>query len=96
MAVGGDGRRWQGRDDGRGVTGGGGGKERSCVASFEPTLPDLARRGPRSEDGDIKQQRRVLRNAVVAQLVRALLNLFLRSWVQFLPVAFFFSLYIYK
>ena len=95
MAVGSDGRRWQGRDDGRGVMGGGGGKERSCVASFEPTLPDLARHGPCPEDGDIKHQRCVLRKAIVAQLVRALINLFLRSWVQFLPVAFFFH-YIYK
>jgi len=57
MAVGGDGRRWRGRDDGRGVMGGGGGEERSRVASFEPTTPDLARRGPRPEDGNIKHQR---------------------------------------
>jgi len=51
MAVGGDGRRWRGRDDGRGVMGGGG-EERSRVASFEPTTPDLARRGPRPKDGN--------------------------------------------
>ena len=60
------------------------------MASFEPTLPDLARCGPHPEDGDIKHQHCVLRKAIVAQLVRALLNLFLRSWVQFLSVAFFF------
>ena len=77
-----------------GVTGGGGGKERSCVALFEPMLPDLARCRLRPEDGDIKHQCCVLRTAIVAQLVRALINLFLRSWVQFLPVAFFFH-YIY-
>ena len=69
MAVGGDGQRWQGRDDGQGVTGGGGGKERSCVASFEPMLPDLARCRPHPKDGDIKHQRCVLRKAIVAQLV---------------------------
>jgi len=56
MVVGGDGRRWRGRDDGRGVMGGGGGEERSRVALFEPTTPDLARRGPRPEDGNIKHQ----------------------------------------
>jgi len=37
--------------------GGGGGEERSHVASFEPTTPDLARCGPRPEDGNIKHQR---------------------------------------
>jgi len=44
-------RRWAG------VMGGGGGEERSCVVLFEPTLPDLARRGPHPEDGNIKHQR---------------------------------------
>ena len=56
MAVGGDGWQWRGRDDGQGVMGGGGGEERSCVASFEPTTPDLARCRPCPEDGNIKHQ----------------------------------------
>jgi len=44
-------RRWAG------VTGGGGGEERSCMALFEPMLPDLARRRLHPKDGNIKHQR---------------------------------------
>jgi len=33
-----------------------GGKERSCVALFEPMLPNLAKRGLCPKDGNIKHQ----------------------------------------
>ena len=38
----------------RDVADGGGGEQRGRVAPFEPTPPDLARRGLRSEVGNIK------------------------------------------
>jgi len=37
----------------RDVAEGGGGEQRGRVAPFEPTPPDLAKRGPRSEVGNI-------------------------------------------
>jgi len=75
---------------------GGGREERSCMASFEPMLPNLASHGPYPKDGNIKHQCCMLEMPLWCSWLEHCLIHFLGFGFNFCMLHFYlFAIYIY-